>query len=504
MIRAVAALAMASPAWPAYRGIASAALWRASPHLGVKLAGALALGSGAIVVVAAVAPLPLVAALAAAALGLTVAGAWLARDGRGARRGLPPGSLGLLPLRPWVDQGFYAAQSRRLGPVFKGRQIVRPLACIADLPTGRRLLKEADEDLVAPPLPFNRFVPGGYLRYRDAAGHAHYKEIFRVAFSREVALAREVALHAGFRTGLAAAAAEGARGIPPRARVNRMLFPVWAGLYAGLEPDAAETLRLRELSRVIDTRNPRFVSDRRVRAAAAEMGALFQAQAARLGDLPAGSPPRCFADGIRGHDPDALADPAVLGNLVFLFHVTWADVSGLLTWIARMLADNPAVVRAARAEVAQRGRDASPRDALCTRIALETLRLEQSEHIYRRTTRTVSVGDAAIPAGWIVRVGVHEAHRDAAVFEHPDAFDPDRFLGRSYPKDEYSPFGAHRLACLGEQVTLAVARIFTEELTRFDLVTTQDGPAELGSWGHWAPSRRWRLALTPAAPGTVG
>ena len=134
---------------------------------------------------------------------------------------------------------------------------------------------------------------------------------------------------------------------------------------------------------------------------------------------------------------------------------------------------------------------------------LETLRLEQSEHIYRRTTRAVSVGDATIPAGWIVRVGVHEAHRDAAVFERPDAFDPDRFLGRSYSKDEYSPFGAHRLACLGEQVTLAVARIFTEELTAgFDLETTNDGLVELGSWGHWAPSRRWRLALMPVAPGS--
>ena len=171
-----------------------------------------------------------------------------------------------------------------------------------------------------------------------------------------------------------------------------------------------------------------------------------------------------------------------------------------------MLADHPAVVVAARAELASSDAVDGPagRDSRYTRIVLETLRLEQSEHIYRRTTSSVTVADRTIPAGWIVRVGVHEAHRDPTVFERPDMFDPDRFLGRSYAKDEFSPFGAHRLACLGEQVTLAVARTFTEELvTGFDLETTRDGPAELGSWGHWAPSSRWRLALIPVTEGAT-
>jgi cytochrome P450 len=497
MIRAVAAVVMATPAWPAFRGVATGAVWRAAPHLAVKLACAVAAGCAAIAVIAALAPVPLAVAAAGTALGLTLVEAWLGRSGRGAAAGLPPGSLGLLPRGPWRDQGFYAAQARRHGPVFKTRQIVRPLACIADLPAGRRMLKDHDEALVAPPLRFSRFIPGGYLRYREPSEHAHYKSIFRTAFSRDVVAAHDEALHAGFRAGLAAAAAEGAAGVPPRARVNRMLFPLWAGLFAGLEPGAPAALRVRELSRVIDPRNPSWASDRRVRAAVAELSGILQAQRGRFDALPAGEAPRCFLDEIRRHDADALDDQAVLGNLVFLLIVTWSDMSGLLTWIVRLLADHPAVVLAARAESARGG---VARDGLCSRIVLETLRLEQSEHIYRRTTRAVPIGELTIPRGWTVRVGVHEAHRDAAVFERPDAFDPDRFLDRSYAKDEYSPFGAHRLACLGEQVTLAVARCFTEELTTgFDLHTTRDGPAELGSWGHWIPSRHWRLALTPAA-----
>ena len=497
MIRAVAAVVMATPAWPAFRGVATGAVWRAAPHLAVKLACAVAAGCAAIAVIAALAPVPLAVAAAGTALGLTLVEAWLGRSGRGAAAGLPPGSLGLLPRGPWRDQGFYAAQARRHGPVFKTRQIVRPLACIADLPAGRRMLKDHDEALVAPPLRFSRFIPGGYLRYREPSEHAHYKSTFRTAFSRDVVAAHDEALHAGFRAGLAAAAAEGAAGVPPRARVNRMLFPLWAGLFAGIDPGTPEALRARDLSREIDIRSRSRVSDRRVRSAVAELGAIMQGQRARFDALPPGDAPRCFLDEIRRHDAAALDDEAVVGNLVFLFHVTWSDMSGLLTWIARMLADHPTVVLAARAEAAK-GEDGP--DGLCSRIVLETLRLEQSEHVYRRTTRAVSIGDFTIPRDWTVRLGVHEAHRDATVFDRPDAFDPDRFLDRSYSKDEFSPFGAHRLACLGEHVTLAVARIFTEELTTgFDLHTTRNGPAELGSWGHWAPSRRWRLALSPVA-----
>ena len=162
------------------------------------------------VATAAIAPFLSVAALAATALCLALVEAWLSRAGRGVSERAPTRiARAAAGSGPGATRSFYAEQARRYGPVFKARQIVRPLACIADLQAGRKLIKDADETLVAPPLPFNRFVPGGYLRYRDAAGHAHYKGIFRAAFSREVVSAQEAALHVGFRSAFAAAAAEG-------------------------------------------------------------------------------------------------------------------------------------------------------------------------------------------------------------------------------------------------------------------------------------------------------
>jgi hypothetical protein len=100
MTRAAAALAMAAPSWPVVRALATPGLWRVSPRAGVGLAGALCAGFLAIVSITLLAPLPIVLAVALGALAVAAFEAWLARSGRGTGKGLPPGSLGVLPPRP--------------------------------------------------------------------------------------------------------------------------------------------------------------------------------------------------------------------------------------------------------------------------------------------------------------------------------------------------------------------------------------------------------------------
>ena len=63
-----------------------------------------------------------------------------------------------------------------------------------------------------------------------------------------------------------------------------------------------------------------------------------------------------------------------------------------------------------------------------TAFVMETLRLEQSEFLYRRVVAPIDIDGRTIPAGWILRLCVNEAHRDPAVFPDPDRFDPRRFL----------------------------------------------------------------------------
>jgi cytochrome P450 len=97
-----------------------------------------------------------------------------------------------------------------------------------------------------------------------------------------------------------------------------------------------------------------------------------------------------------------------------------------------------------------------------------------------------------------VRICVRESHQDETIFPDAKAFDPDRFTGRPHTRSEYAPFGAFRLACIGEDLSKTVAAIYALELaTRFDWSVVDDGPAEISSWAHNAPNRRFAVKLTP-------
>ena len=60
------------------------------------------------------------------------------------------------------------------------------------------------------------------------------------------------------------------------------------------------------------------------------------------------------------------------------------------------------------------------------RVIRESLRLEQSEYLARRTTADIRFHGYRFPKGWRVRICIREGHRSADAFDRPDEFDPDR------------------------------------------------------------------------------
>ena len=494
--RVVEIAILAALPWPALAPLASREFRAAFPANARTLAALLGAAFAALGLVSVFAPSVWLRVLAAAALAVHALVLWHSSVRRGRSRGWPAGSLRPLPLGPWFDREFFRREGLRHGGVFKTNQFIRPMACVVGLPRGLDLLREHEASLSSPPLPSGRFIPGGFLRHMPPETHVATKEVFKEALSREVYEPLEPFLRAVMRAELERMAAESApgsgEGLAPRRHIQRFLFAAWARLWLDVSPESPEFARLKALFHVIDLRNPSGATDDEVRAALAEITATMRRRLAAR-DAGASGPPPSFLHAMARRRPDAVEDPTVIGNLIYLTHFTWSDVSGLLVWVFRMLTEHP--------EWAERLRAAAPEPAdalpLATRVVMETLRLEQSEHLYRAAERTIEHQGTVIPKGWLVRLCVRESHRDPAVFANPDTFDPDRFLGRAYTRREYSPFGAGlRHTCLGEGLTRFVGRVFAEELARgFTWKTVADGPHEYSAWRHWRPSSRWRVVV---------
>ncbi len=182
------------------------------------------------------------------------------------------------------------------------------------------------------------------------------------------------------------------------------------------------------------------------------------------------------------------------------------DLTALLVWVVKHLGDHPVWLDDVRSGVRPMSTDASALEPSTTvgtsrslgeRIIRESLRLEQSEYLARRTTEDIEFHGYRFPKGWRVRICIREGHRSPDTFDRPTVFDPDRWLDRAHPPTEYAPFGLYRHHCLAARLTHRVGAILVEELARnYRLTITEDGPREHGRF-HWRPSHRLRVRLDP-------
>jgi cytochrome P450 len=499
---------LALAAWPALRLLSIPPIRREHTGIAVLLGGALVAYAAALVALALVLP-ALLAPLAALAAVALLAERWRARPGFGARRGLPPGSLSLFPRRPWTEHRFYLEQAARFGPVFKTRLLHRPMICVLGARLGSELLREHEAELEAPPVRFNRFIPRGFLRYMEPADHRVYKRLFQSALAPELLRAREDRAAETVRATLGAlaarpdaAATSPAGGLAPREPLRELFFALLLDLFFGVERGSPAVAELRALYAALDIRKMSWIPARRDRRALARIEAWIRRRGREIdGARERGeTPPPCVLGNLMRARPGALEDETVLGQLVYVLQVGRADLTGLLVWVLKLLGDHPAWAERLRA--AARAGPAGEAEALAVRIVRETLRLEQSEYVYRRARRNLVFRGFTIPKGWRVRVLIREGHRDPASFPEPERFDPDRFLDASLGGARYAPFGLGAHACIGSQVTESFARTVLVELARgFDWRVTRDGPREYG-WAHWQPSSRLRIALAPAPRGS--
>ncbi len=112
-------------------------------------------------------------------------------------------------------------------------------------------------------------------------------------------------------------------------------------------------------------------------------------------------------------------------------------------------------------------------------IVHEALRLcPPSPALGRTATSDVAVDGYRVPAGSLLIYGTAAVQRDPALWDRPDEFDPDRFMGaaaKTHDRWQYAPFGAGPRTCIGDhfamlEATLALATV----LRRIEITSVDD------------------------------
>ena len=387
----------------------------------------------------------------------------------GASQGLPPGCLEALNPGPWSQPDYFLGLAEQFGPVFKTRHLFTPTLCIADLDLGWDFLKSQSHCLESPPLRFDASVPGGALRYQSPDLHQRCRSILGTGLSGPSVEASLPYLEAAVTRGLSRLADRG--GENPRFSLDRLAREVMLGVIHGVRPEEARYQHLESLYGSIDgAAVEREFLPWRPQSRRFQQALMAASEQIRLG--PRGPVPAS----LESSHPGALQDPGVTANLALLVDVGTRDLSGLMTWILWMLAVHPGWEQ-----------------ELCPEsVVMETLRLEQSEYLFRRTTRDIHWQGYRIPKGWLVRLCVREAHRRCALVG-ATSFRPQRRPVEGCCR----PFGAHQHSCLGQLLTRRIGVLLVQRLARdYCLQLRADGPREFDGW-HWRPSSSFRIQLGP-------
>ncbi|MDE2363961.1 MAG: cytochrome P450 [Hyphomicrobiales bacterium] len=187
---------------------------------------------------------------------------------------------------------------------------------------------------------------------------------------------------------------------------------------------------------------------------------------------------------LEAQDPETgrgMSEEDLRANIVTFIGAGHETTANALTWTLYLLSQSPSWRARVEAEAdAELGAGAI--DTLADRMPVTKAVLEESLRLYppaamlsRAAIDDDEIAGKKIPAGAVVTVSPFVVHRHRRLWNEPDVFDPERFLGPardSIDRFAYIPFGAGPRVCIGMGFALQEAIIVLAHLAksfRFDL-----------------------------------
>ncbi|MYR07371.1 cytochrome P450 [Gordonia sp. SID5947] len=161
-------------------------------------------------------------------------------------------------------------------------------------------------------------------------------------------------------------------------------------------------------------------------------------------------------------DDQGLMDDEMIAGFQRLLLVAGNDTTAAtLSWVIERLARHPVVLQRLQQTLADG--DDTYLDAVIT----ETLRLRPTvPFTVRAVNHDVVLDDVFLPRGSMVFLYINGIHRRADLYDAPDEFRPERFVGVTPDPSHWLPFGGGINRCLGGQMAMFEARVLLRTILR--------------------------------------
>ncbi|WP_156904695.1 cytochrome P450 [Mycobacterium kansasii] len=146
----------------------------------------------------------------------------------------------------------------------------------------------------------------------------------------------------------------------------------------------------------------------------------------------------------RGDDGEWLSDSEIRDDLITLMLAGHETTATTLAWVFDLLLHHPEALRRVRAEAVSGAED------FTTAVINETLRVRPPAPLTARVAaQPFRIGDYLVDAGTRIVVHIIAINRNPGVYDHPNEFRPERFLGVRPQTYAWVPFGGGVKRCLG-------------------------------------------------------
>ena len=193
----------------------------------------------------------------------------------------------------------------------------------------------------------------------------------------------------------------------------------------------------------------------------------------------------------RDEEGAPMSDVELRDELVTLLLAGHETTSTSVAWAIERLVRHPRVLARLLAEI-----DAGESEDYLMAVVHETLRVRPVVPLVVRTlTGPMQLGGRELPADTRVVPSIYLTNRNPRVYEHPEEFRPERFLGSSPETFSWIPFGGGIRRCIGASFALQEMKLILRTALR-ELEPSAPRHALRGRRGEWI--RRRAITLVPS------